>query len=232
MIGYKHFYTGDNFNTASSDKNWIYERGEYFGSKYESLVGKVFKVLSYEKYYARNGEEKFKIKLANSETGLLVYDYSAKFEWDFPFEVIGGLEVKNDFFCDKVDSSFDKFTGEIKYTGDCRNEGMSLLKHVNNTSKEIYLSLVVSANTLVLNEKGITILLTNNKRIVKPNAKVDVSVSSSTQSNYLYQGFILLNAQDIELLKNERITDFRLYIFDRAIKDGTKIQEFAKCFSN
>ena len=229
--GYDHFYTSDKFGGYEGPTKWKYECCESYNSKYKSLVGKTFKVLSYEPYKTIIGEDKYKMKIENSEIGILYFDYGMKYDFDFPFEVVGGLELPPDFYCRNIKTSFDKFTGETKYDTEI-SDGVTLEKVEKDGAKKIYLYIRVSGATISIGEKGATLLLENKKRIERPNEPVDVKTSSSTySSSYVYSVFMELTNDEINLLKENNITDVRLYVYDREIKYGTRIKEYLKCLT-
>ncbi len=220
--GFEGFYTDE----ALKKK---FDLNNSYNSKYESLVGKVFKVISYEPYKNLIGKDKFKLKIENAETGILYFDYDPRFEHSFPFEVIGGLTLPADFYCKKIKIETDKFTGETKSNTDY-SEGISILKVEKDKTITIYLSINTTGSTLNVGKEGLILLLENNKRIEKPEARIDAKVNTSGKG-YVYNAFVRLTPEDIKLLKENNITDARLYIYDSIIKKGFKIKEYLKCLS-
>lgn len=205
-----------------------YECCESYNSKYLSLVDKVFKVISYEPYKNIIGTDKYKLKIENSETGVIYFDYDPKYDFKFPFEVVGGLTLPEGFYCKNIQQNTDKFTGEIKSTTDY-SEGISFIKVVKDKTTKIYISVNEAGSTVNVGKKGLILLLENNKRIEKPEAPIDVKVNSS--GGYTYSAFVELNVNDLALLKENKITDDRLYVYDGTIKNGEKLKEYVKCLT-
>ncbi len=223
-FGYEHFYINDKFDGSIINKeNNVYECCEMFNSKYLRLVGKIFKVLSLEPYKDDIGQDKFKLKMQSDSAGIIYFDYNPKYDFQFPFEVIGGLNAPEGFYCQGIKNKTDKFTGETQYDTEMI-DGITFQKSGN----KIYLYCVSSGPTVNVNKKGLIFLLQNNKRINRPEATIDVKV---VEDFFAYSAFIELSNDEIELLSENNITDERLYIYDREIKDGTKLRAYLKCLA-
>lgn len=202
---------------------------ESHNSKYAGLVGKVFKVLSAEPYKNIIGVDKYKLKIENSEVGIIYFDYNPKYEHSFPFEVIGGLDLPKDFYCKKLKVKKDKFEDKIT-TSTPYASGISFVKVERNSNQVIYFNINETGSTLAINKKGLYVLLENNKRISKPNLDIDVEVNTGG-SGYIYNAFVKLSKEDIELLLNNKITDDKLYIFEGTVdkESANKIMGYLKC---
>ncbi|TDO77623.1 hypothetical protein EV143_104390 [Flavobacterium chryseum] len=220
--GYDDFYKDEKLKTK-------YDCCESYNSKYKSLVGKTFKVLSYEPYTNLIGSSKYKLKIENNETGIIYFDYDPRYDFKYPFDVVGGLDLPSDFYCKKIKVSTDKFTGDVSYSTEY-SEGISVIKVEKDKVSKIYLAINEQGPTLNVGAKGLILLLTNNKRINKPDAKIEVKVNKGG-SGYIYSAFVELNSQDLNLLKENIITDNRLYVYDGEIKNGEKIKEYVKCLA-
>jgi hypothetical protein len=220
--GYNGFFIDEKLNKK-------YACCESYNSKYNYLAGKIFKVISYEPYTDIIGSDKFKLKLENSEIGIIFFDYDPRYKHSFPFEVVGGLDFPEGFFCNDIEESKDKFTNEITYRSP-ESEGISIIKVKAGVKVNTYLSIRVGGSTVNVKEKGVILLLDNKLKITKPDAELDVDVNTSKYgSGYIYSAFIDLNINDIKLLTQNKITDVRLYIYDNDITDGKKISEYLKC---
>ncbi|WP_395049750.1 hypothetical protein [Flavobacterium sp.] len=221
MYGYKGFFKDEKLS-KTYDKSSPY-------SKYKSLVNKNFTVTKAIPYTDEIQDERYKLVLENKDIGILYYDYNPTYDRDFLFEIIGGIVLPADFYCEEIEKSIDKFTNAIQYkasTGDL----VSIFKIEKNGSKSFYLSIgVYGATVSGLNEKGVILLLKNNKKIEKPDERLDTKYDGDL--GYLYSAFIKLNDSDLELLKNNELTDARLYIFDKSYSDNYKLIEFLKCLT-
>lgn len=217
--GYSGFYKDDKLKKA-------YECCDSYNAKYSSLVGKVFKVVSYEPYKNSIGTEKFKIILENKETGIIYFDYDPSFDHDYPFEVIGGLQIPEDFYCQEITETNDKFTGDKRFNTEY-SEGVSFVKVVKNNVTKIYITINEQGSTLNVGKKGLILLLSNSKKIEKPEASITAEVNK--YGGYTYSTFVELTKEDLQLLSENVITDNRLYIYDGTIKNGNKLKEYVKC---
>jgi hypothetical protein len=220
--GYDHFYKNDKLKKK-------YDCCESYNSKYSGLVGKVFKVLSAEPYKNIIGTEKYKLKIENAETGIIYFDYSPKYEHSFPFEVIGGLDLPEDFYCKNIETTTDKFDGKTTSRSDY-SEGIAFIKVVKDNSSKIYMTVNEIGSTINVGKKGLILLLENGKKIDRPNAKLDTKVNKGGRG-YVYSAFIELTQAEIKLIIENKITDNRLYIYDGVIKNGEKLSEYLKCLN-
>ena len=118
--GYKGFYKDEKL-LKTYKKKILY-------SDYDSLIDKVFIVKQAIPYVNEINDKCFKLVLDNKELGVIYYDYNPIFETDFNFEVIGGLKLPDDFYCENITKEIDKFTGEIKYRADYN--GLSIVKTI------------------------------------------------------------------------------------------------------
>ncbi|WP_145993542.1 hypothetical protein [Tenacibaculum dicentrarchi] len=202
---------------------------ESYNSKYAGLVGKVFKVLSAKPYKNIIGTEKYKLKIENPETGIIYFDYDQKYEHSFPFEVIGGLDLPEDFYCKKIKTTTDKFDGKTTSRTDY-SEGVSFIKITKDNSSKIYMSINEIGSTLNVGKKGLILLLENGKKINRPNAKLNTRINKGGRG-YIYSAFIKLTQEEIKLIIENKITDNRLYIYDGEIKNGEKFGEYLKCLN-
>jgi len=230
--GYRDFYTTNKFGGYANNSKWVYKKQTGDFSEYNSLVGKTFKVLGYEPYKTTIGKDQFKIKIENTEIGILYYDYDPAIpDFIFPFEVVGGLELPPDFYCKDIEISYDKFTGETNYETDT-SLGIMFKKVEKDGKSTIYLYVRVVGETLNMGEKGVILLLENKKRIERPDEPIDVRARSDRYSNnYAYTVFMELTTEEINLLKENNITDIRLYIYDREVKNGSRFKEYLKCLT-
>lgn len=199
-------------------------------SDYNELVGKefvVFAIHERNKSYSSESELNYVLELFNENLGTIFYDYSSKYEHSFELEVIGGLDVPEGFYCNDIKTTSDKFTGDETKTTDF-SEGICFMKVTKGNVSNIYLKINETGSTLNLGKKGLTLLLENNKRLERPETKIDVKLSGK---NYVYSAFIELSNEEVNLLIENPITDDRLYIYDGEIKNGNKLSEYLKCLT-
>jgi len=220
-FGYKGFYTDEKLKK-------IYDEYKY-ATKYESLVDKVFDVLSIEKYTDLIGDNKYRITIRNSEIGQLYYDYNPRYAHTWNFEFIGDFTLPDNFYCRDITVKGDKFTGDTTYRTPYSG-GFAFTKVSKGGKSVIYMSRNIIGSTLNIGEKGAIFLLENNQRIEKPNTPIDVE-RSKYGSGYIYSAFFELTTSDIKLLLENNITDTRLYIYDDSTKEENAklIREYLKC---
>lgn len=119
--------------------------------------------------------------------------------------------------CNFYTEDLDKFDGKITFDT-YTDGGVSFVKVISKANIiTYYISLSVEGATLNYGLKGVTILLKNGK-IEKPLEKVSVDINKKTYQ-YVYSAFCALSKQDIQKIKSSKITDFRLYIYDKNIRE-------------
>jgi hypothetical protein len=130
--------------------------------------------------------------------------------------------------CDEIITAYDKFENDSTYKTSYAYD-VQFLKHVNNNQETFYLSLRTIGHTVVVDGKGVIILLANNKRIERKD--VDIEVRVDGDANYEYSAFIRLTSEELSLLRENEITDYRLYIYDTAVAKslGLKLRGWLNC---
>jgi len=122
---------------------------------------------------------------------------------------------KIDKYCKNVRTSVDKFSG-ITNIDSPLSLPIIFHKVIDGDLVIMYMSIKVIGST-VTTGRGLTILLGNDKRITRPNEKIDLDVNSSDQ--YEYSASIRLTKGEIELLKANTMTDVKLYIYTDELKE-------------
>ena len=222
---YRNFYK--NFDTISKKletyNNNIFQDKNY-NSNYYKLVGLPFKVTNiYKKKMlieSPSFPQEYVLELFNDSIGVIYYDYDTEYEFNYELEVVGGLNVPNDFYCKEIEYEKDKFTNEEKYSTPIQ-DGITLIKYIENGKTSIYMMVYVIGYTANVGEQGAYLLLENGSKITKLKEPIDIDVN---ENNYRYSAFILLNTADIALLKKYKITDIRLYIYDRKFEEEAAIR--------
>src|SRR5690606_24664008 len=220
--------------TKEAKRNKPFPSGQnyYLVSDYSKLVGKEFKVLEIFEIvpqYSFSNKE-YAIELENPEIGRIFYKYDPRDKFGFELEVVCGLDFPEDFFCSKIEYQKDKFEDkEIFYTPYA--SGIRFMKVIDRGETTIYLIVRVSGSTLNVGKEGLYILFEDGTKLIKPDAKIDVEVSSG--SGYVYSAFVPLSQSEIKLLINKDITDKRTYIYDGTVdnESAKEIREYLKCLT-
>jgi hypothetical protein len=227
--GYKDFYVSEimkvKYDAGQSDAN----------TRYESLVGRVFRLIDYKQYTDKTGAKKFTLKVENPETGMLYYDYDPRFEEEFEFVVIGGIKYPDGFFDTYVKTFRDKFKNEKSYSTPQGCDKITFLKTIahtnvfnpNQTKSTIYMQVSEIASDIKLNSQGMTILLENDLRIDIPREKLRVE-TNSTSEGFVYTALLELKPEQVKLLSENKMTDYRLYLYDKEIVCGNTLKEYLK----
>lgn len=129
--------------------------------------------------------------------------------------------------CD-IKLKYDKFENDSTYTLDFA-DWLRVLK-VKKSGKVVYfMRLSNEGFSPQYGKTGVTILLSDGSKIEKPNQKIDCTFRAG--SVYDFSAFFVLNENDLQLLSKHRMTDWRLYIYDRGLgeKRGEKLREQILC---
>lgn len=206
-----------------------YECCDSYNSKYKNMVNRIFKVTEVIPYKNSIGTEKYKLKLLSDKQETVYFEYDPKYDHEYPFEVVGGLTLPEDFYCRDIEKETDKFTNDITHRSPYI-EGVSVIKSIKGDKARIYLAVNEIGSTLNVGKKGLILLLEGGQKIDKPDADLDVKVNKGG-SGYVYSAFVELTLSDISLLTKYSITDNRLYVYDGTINNGAKIKEYIKCLT-
>ena len=77
--------------------------------------------------------------------------------------------------------------------------------------------------------KGLTLLLENGRKISWDDEDYEVSVGYL--NDWTYSTFTKLNEEEIELLKTYKVTDVKLYIFDKEVGNPERYKSFLNCLT-
>lgn len=137
---------------------------------------------------------------------------------------------KNEFYSNILDaklavktlndylSSIDKFTGEKTYYGG--GTIISFMKVIGKKSSSQYVSINLNGSTLNYGCYGVSILFENGKKIIRSKEKVDTDYNDS---GWRYKAFFIPTLNEITLLKTQKISTVKLYIYDTDINENESI---------
>ncbi len=121
-------------------------------------------------------------------------------------------EKYNNFPCESISYSKDKFTGEKMWETQY-NEFITIEKHIKNASTAYYFSLFYYDSFLTIPPKNTALILlfSDGTKLTKYD---DVNVDYiDSDKGYQYHFFTSLNSNDLKILGSKKITDYKLYIF-------------------
>jgi hypothetical protein len=112
-------------------------------------------------------------------------------------------------------SSTDKFSGEKTYYGGGKT--VSFMKVIGKGTSTQYVSVDVNGSTLNYGCYGVYILFENGKKIIRSNEKVETDYSND---GWRYKAFFRPTLNEITLLKTQKITTVKLYIYDEDVNES------------
>lgn len=138
--------------------------------------------------------------------------------------------------CDKhIKKEIDKLNEDINYKTPLL-EPVSATRILKKGQQTVFLKLATWSSTVSVKGKGVTILFDNGKRIERPNQEIDAQVNTTVghPEDYEYTAFMELTPEDIALLSQARITNYKLNTYSYELKDnkGQVFREAMSCLMN
>jgi hypothetical protein len=121
---------------------------------------------------------------------------------------------KNYVSCSDIVEIEDEFTNETTYYARINSE-LVFIKVKNRYTSTYYLAIDIKSYG-IYNGNGVYLILQNGKRISKIGEKVKTDYRNG---DFFATAFISLNTEDINLLKNNSIEKYKIYIHDGDCRD-------------
>ena len=226
---------------AAYNDNVLYPEKDYkFNTSKTKLEGRIFSV---DKIINKEGDD-FTGKASRINAPILIlkdtttkeiiyFKYDVKYattSYGFPF--LTNVTLPEEYFCNKLESKKDDFSGEITIQNPYSQATKEYIyKIINKSDTTYYLSLKAYGSTVTVDGKGVIILFENGSKLEKPDEKIDVKVG---QKDYDYSCFIRLSKEDIELLRKNKISKYRLYIYDTNLSSfsAESLVKYTNCIVN
>lgn len=127
--------------------------------------------------------------------------------------------------CNNIHKKIDKFTGKQEvYSSILDNEGLYPYVFLSKDQGIISMTIFVINEQAVAYKKGVILLFTNNRKINKPEVRINAKPSKSYPGWVEYSATFSLSQTDLQLLKSSNLTDCRLYIFDEEFLEPTQLK--------
>ncbi len=239
-LGYCFYGTLKDCQTVYND-NVLYPEKDYkFNTSKTKLEGRIFSV---DKIINNEGND-FSGKASRINAPILIlkdtttkeiiyFKYDVKYattSYGFPF--LTNISLPEEYFCNKLESKKDDFTGEITIQNPYSwKTNEYIYKIIDKSNTTYYLSLNAYGNTVTVGGKGVIILFEDGSKLEKPDQKIDVKVG---EKDYDYSCFIRLSKEDIELLRKNKISKYRLYIYDTNLSSfsAESLVKYTNCIVN
>jgi hypothetical protein len=196
-------------------------------TKHDALQGRVFTVTGIRPFES-SGTKNFLLHLNDTLSNEAVYykfNQNCEVQGKYYFEVLGGLEYPDDFFCDYLKTEEDKAAGEKKLIATIA-EGIHVIK-VKKGSAVIYRMEAVTVEQVISMLKGVTLVFENGGSIVKPEAEVQMSTNKN--DNIVYFTTFELTPADVSLLTQSRLLSGKISRFEKTYTEGQKLQGMVNC---
>jgi len=198
-------------------------------TRVDALLGKQFKVNAIDKLtFPGSTSEYTRITLQGQEGQILYYSYNSKYDFKYPFEVIGGLTLPEGFYCDYITKQ--EYGTNVRYTAMVAI-GTSVTKSVAAGKASYSMSFAVYGDK----DPGgmiskVTLALENNKTIVDNNQSLFAEMRSAT--SYKYSFTVLLSDAQIQLLAQNKLIGIKAGPLVLPFENATKLQGVIKCIQN
>lgn len=119
--------------------------------------------------------------------------------------------------CSRIEQTYDRFAGDTTFGFYGINNEINITKSMLKCcGRSYYISLIVDNYKSIPGAKGMLIILTNGKKIVNLESKLQIKYESGV---YRYILFYKLNKDELDLLSTESIISFKLYTFTKTIEE-------------
>lgn len=193
-------------------------------SKYETLVGKEFKVVEIYEIKGKSGV-RYTLVLSNEELGTLYYSYSPEYESSYELEFKSEVILPPGFYCKNITTDIVS-KSEIWYNAP-PEDGIFLSKVMKSGKPVYYVMVAILGASASVNKKGLVLTLEGGTKISKPTVSIDVEVTE--HADYRYTAMVAITAAEMKMIGQHPITASKLYIYDNTVLDGAKLSEYAKC---
>ena len=197
--------------SMKSSQRW--KENDSYNTRYESVSGKIFTIISVEPYVNIIGSNKYKVELLSKTNETVWLDYSPKYAHSFNFLIEGGFEVSDSYYCGLIqDSIYDEFEEHTTIRSD--KVFYRLIRVGNSESSVYYLSANVTSNsTVAIGAEGFQLILKDGTRLSWPEADFDTKVNPSKYGkDYIVSTFIRLTNDQLNKLSTSNPKKAKFYV--------------------
>lgn len=222
QYGYREFYKDKALNS-------VYACCQGRNAKYEKLVNRLFKVVEITPVqgFKSSGGTKFALTLKD-ESEIIYFNYDSQYEFSFPFEVIGGIEIPDEYYCEFVKEEKSVTSSGNVLVSDTK-EGIFFFKMNSNGTDTYLVNITVPSDKVVPVGKGASIELENGYVITMPN--VSVKAIDNGYGGKAYSATLALLEKDIEMLKTSKIVNNTVNGISTSISQGYTHRGIFRCIA-
>ena len=122
---------------------------------------------------------------------------------------------ENTFLCNDVTRKVDKFDDQVSIISPLMKP-IVYSKYLDGDIERTFLRIRVNGSTVNYGCKGVTLILKSGERLKWTDEPIETGYNEFNY-NWTYTSFTLLNEEIIEKLKDDPITDVKLYIYTSSI---------------
>jgi hypothetical protein len=217
--GYPDFYTDKELR-----KYYSPEPGEKVHTARKAILGKTFKVIDLSR--SGNDMRRVTLELEGPDNLKIYYRYNDNFDFGYPFEVIGGLTLPADFYCQYIETGTSEFGTTSKASV---GPGTNVNKNVDSKETSYYITFALFLPKDSKPLSSCTLILDGQKSIVK---KTDLIIPEFHDgATFKYSFALILTPQDVAQIKANKIKGLRLGDQVVPLPNGEKIKGVLTCLS-
>ncbi|PZR24411.1 MAG: hypothetical protein DI539_00095 [Flavobacterium psychrophilum] len=217
-LGYKGFYTDPEIRS-------VYNKGSRYTNT-AALVGKTFKVVDYKPRYTN-----YVLTLESPETGIIYYDYNTCAKKDFVFNVIGGIQFPEGYFCNGLEKGKKWISAAEGYVDEIHTPFIEDVCLFRTADDQFKLRVAITTTNFKKKDiKGVTLELENGEKLSFPDAVIDVTQVGANY-NLTTRPRIKIDDSTLEKLQKSKIVRKIIGTYNADVNDGDMIMEYIKCLA-
>ena len=131
--------------------------------------------------------------------------------------------------CNEIEIEYDKYNNDSTLRIPIV-EGLNMINIIKHNVADYYICIRLDGYPFSITTNGLTIQLSNNSLVEMPNTKIDID--PNTKGSYNYTALILLNENQLKLLRSFPVTYFKLCTHEKKIVNGKQLTTFINCLNN
>lgn len=219
----------DGFYTDSNLRRIYMPDNKYdFHSDREKLLNTEFHVVDVDtiKTTGLGDDNQTRLTLKDKTGNTVYYEYKPTYEIDYPFEVIGGLKLPTDFYCDYFKYNKNLMGATMADAGtSCTVEKIEELEDVKGDAYTIMFTLFAPTYAGIFEEVS---LFLEDGTVLKIPSEGFAELSTNTLSyRYAFSG--VFYHKNLAALRKSKIKKIKIGITSWDYKDGARLTNILNC---
>lgn len=220
---FEGFYTDSNLRKIYMPDN-VYD----FHSDREKLLNTEFHVVDVDtiKTTGLGDNNQTRLTLKDKTGNTVYYEYKPTYEIDYPFEVIGGLKLPPDFYCDYFKYNKNRMGATMADAGiSCTVEKIEKLEDVKGDAYTILFTLFAPTNAGIYKE--FSLFLEDGTVLKIPSEGFAEFSTHTTSYRYAFGG--VFYHKNLAALRKSKIKKIKIGSTSWDYKDGARLTNILNC---